>query len=512
MKSQPYSIAAYCIVILLAAISFAYAMVKPLNHNEHMYISAALLSQHNTIYTDFAFVQMPYLPLFYNVHYQLTATHHYLLWGRICSWAVTVATGVLLFILMRRRTPTRWLSFTILPLFLLNQVILDVQAESSNYAIPLGASVIAFACIVYAIQHPRLAPWLAASGGIALALATGTKLYYIVCFIPFTVVLVCYPREKSLRQRIVGYILPFFVGSAVGLLPVAWFWVRDPAAFWFNNIGFHTTNTLWRWSLGQTFAMTPGGKITFFLRLLFALPSNIIFLGLVPTCAIVVLTWQRHRRELLQHLPPSMVLALLLAFTTTTTLFTATPMVLQHASMPIPFVLFAFISSFSAPIVSIARRQRYALLLTGMLLATLGASGSTLLSHSPQLIQPAQWEVFNLHRTAQELQQFVPEGGTIATLSPLYALEANRTIYPELASGPFFYRVGDVLSEEQRQRFVGTSPNSICTLLKQMPPDAILVGFEDMPFLEEPLYTCAKDMGYTVIPDKLAGQGIVYTR
>ena len=42
--------------------------------------------------------------------------------------------------------------------------------------------------------------------------------------------------------------------------------------------------------------------------------------------------------------------------------------------------------------------------------------------------------------------------GKIATLSPLYAIEANLPIYHELATGPFLYRVGDLLRPEQRKQ------------------------------------------------------------
>lgn len=512
-KANRHGIITALWIVLLAIGSFAYAMTKPLDHNEHMYISAARLLQDNTLYSDFAFLQMPYLPYLYNAFYQLSDTHHYLLWGRIWSWGLTLSAGVLLFALLRRNRPGWGGTWAILPLFLLNQTILGILAESSNYALPLAASVVAFALVTHALEGPPYEGWFAAGGGFALALAIGTKLYYGICFLPFVLVMLLYPRRAGLRHRIVQYVLPMLAGGMVGLLPAALLLLHDPQAFWFNNIEFHTTNTLWRESLGRSFAITPIGKMTFFLFLVFAKPSNIIFLALVPMGALVVLELRPYGRNMLHHLAPGTLLALLLALTTTATLFVPTPMVLQHAAMPIPFVLLV-LCSFSFPIVSIAGQRRHTLLLTGVLLVTSGAGVSTLLPMLPRFVQPAQWEGIALHRAARELQQIVGEGKRIATLSPLYALEANLTIYPELASGPFLYRVGDLLDEEQRQRNMGTSPGSICGLLRRTPPDAILVGFEDETYLEKPLHECAIQIGYISLPRRLRGRmrkrGTVY--
>ncbi len=38
----------------------------------------------------------------------------------------------------------------------------------------------------------------------------------------------------------------------------------------------------------------------------------------------------------------------------------------------------------------------------------------------------------------------------LATVSPVYAIESGLGIYPELSTGSFVLRIGDLLSEEQR--------------------------------------------------------------
>jgi hypothetical protein len=86
----------------------------------------------------------------------------------------------------------------------------------------------------------------------------------------------------------------------------------------------------------------------------------------------------------------------------------------------------------------------------------------------------------------------------VATLSPLFAVEARLPIYPELATGPFLYRVGDLIPPEQRKRFVATSPRSVGALLAADPPGAIVVGVEGD--LDDPLVEYASAPGYRKVP------------
>jgi hypothetical protein len=97
----------------------------------------------------------------------------------------------------------------------------------------------------------------------------------------------------------------------------------------------------------------------------------------------------------------------------------------------------------------------------------------------------------------------------IATLSPLFVIESNLPIYSELSTGPFLYRVGDLLTPEQRNRFVGTSPKSIGYLFAEDPPAAILIGFEGA--LDKPLVEYAIIHNYKKI-DVIGFGGELYVR
>jgi hypothetical protein len=82
----------------------------------------------------------------------------------------------------------------------------------------------------------------------------------------------------------------------------------------------------------------------------------------------------------------------------------------------------------------------------------------------------------------------------VATLSPVYALEGGLEIYRELATGSFVFRIGDLLSDAERARYVATSFTTLAALLDADPPAAILIGDEGDS--ELPLLEYAESRGY----------------
>ena len=65
-------------LILLSGI-FSYMMISHRWYDENMYISAGELIQNNSLYKDFAFLQMPYLPIVYGAIFKLMGTSYHLL-------------------------------------------------------------------------------------------------------------------------------------------------------------------------------------------------------------------------------------------------------------------------------------------------------------------------------------------------------------------------------------------------------------------------------------------------
>ena len=86
-----------------------------------------------------------------------------------------------------------------------------------------------------------------------------------------------------------------------------------------------------------------------------------------------------------------------------------------------------------------------------------------------------------IHHDGQEIRALLAQAGLqgkIATLSPLYPLEADLPVYTELATGLLYYRIRDILSAQERARYHIVSPRDINELLEADPPAAILTGPE----------------------------------
>ena len=109
--------------------------------------------------------------------------------------------------------------------------------------------------------------------------------------------------------------------------------------------------------------------------------------------------------------------------------------------------------------------------------------------------KPDAWVPMQVHRTATDIAGNTKEPKLILTLAPLFALEGGCDIYPELSAGAFTYRIGNLMSEADRQATRTAGPEQLKALAELSPPSAIIVGAEPPYFssLEEPLESLAGD-------------------
>jgi hypothetical protein len=217
-----------------------------------------------------------------------------------------------------------------------------------------------------------------------------------------------------------------------------------------------------------------------------------------------------------------LVLSGLLLLFFTVIAFTPTPLQPQYFAAPIPF-LFIFLAVLlrrARTGISSIWQDRGAFALVAISLAI---SAPPIVSNSLAASTIGNWAGISYHRTAHEVRRILetqtsiaPHHTNVATLSPLYALEANLPIYEELATGAFLYRVGDLLTAEERLRYVGTSPDTIHALLDRDPPAAILVGYytnHPLEYLEQPLVEYARTRNYrAIVADVFPENIVLYVR
>jgi len=127
------------------------------------------------------------------------------------------------------------------------------------------------------------------------------------------------------------------------------------------------------------------------------------------------------------------------------------------------------------------------------------------------LRDPSQWPPVQLHAVATDVRGYVGKG-RVLTLQPMLPLETGLDVYPFTANGPFSWRTSLLLTPQRRLEYDVTSPEELPALLREMPPDAIIVGLEapnagferqDLGGLERPFSEYAQENGYeavTLIP------------
>lgn len=501
--------------ILLFAIVGAFARIMTsLDHNEHMYISASvLLAQGQVPYRDFAYLQTPYLPLLYgNLFKLLGVNSYYLFTGKLISFLFLGTSSITVFLLARRVSNNTFISLSVPTLFLLNMTIINPATEVSNYIMPLAFSILGFYVFIVSIEN-KIRPFGIALAGFFLAIAIGVKLTYATLVVPFIATSLLYPLSEhsvaiTAKRRISYVLFPFVAGIAIGLLPM-FFFLSDFKSLLFNNLGYHNVNAQWRQLTGYTGPLSLHSKLAYARQVFFRADNLIVLLGIMLGLRVSINRVQPIRWTLTQ-IPIGASLAFLLVLIAVPTALAPTPSCHQYFAMPVSFLFLLLVYS----VASRGMATVYRRLLLILVVVSLAYNGPFLLMSLQKLTHRDRWSGLYVHDVSMKVRNVLIDKTTdanlkIATLSPLFVIESNLPIYSELSTGPFLYRVGDLLTPEDRKHFVGTSPQSITDLFNKEPPVAILVGFEGE--LDDPLVAYAITNNYSKV-DIAGFGGMLYVR
>jgi hypothetical protein len=487
---------------LLFVFLFSAIMICPVSHDEHLYVTAGILNQDYTLYIDFGYLQTPYLPILYSSCFNVLGTTYYLLVAKILCFLFMTVSAVFVYLILFRITMDLYGSMGLFLLFMLDNIILLTAGYSTASVMPMAFSLLAFYLFMEGVTSEKISLLFVFGCGFALAISAGTKLYYCSFFPPYVLTALFFPRRVSFRERVLRGTVPLVLGITVGSIPVLLYLFHDREAFVFHNWGYHTLNTAWRESIGYTRSMSIPGKIAYVLGWM-ATPSALVlmagFLFLVFKNCNESKTCQLRSWIVSTPLAP---LALLLILFSTFAIFLATPIWPYYLSLPIPYMIILMGVLFGR--LSIGNRTQCKRLLVCMVLCLVLADKGRFFKYFLYLPETDRWSGIAVHRTACKIREAlspIGEGEKMATLSPLYAAEAGISIYRELATGPFLYRIGDLMPESKINQFQTTSPRTLFHLLDQDPPRAILVGLQKEYGLESPFIEYAEKNNYQLLPE-----------
>lgn len=492
------------VAIVIAAMTiflFGSAMRGGFDHDENLYCTAgALTASGHIMYKDFAFLQMPLLPVIYAFLFTLFKTTNYLLVGRVFSVACSILTMFLVLIAFlnafhRQRLTGLFLGTVAIVLYTFNKEVGIAGSFAWNHSLAILCILLAYLILVSLdfSKPPETASMFLV--GFLNGAAISTRLSFAFATLVFFLILAFFiPVSLSIRYKKI--LLPFLAGVIVPSGVAIYYFFLAPHAFFFDTIQYFFITGNQRWFPGWHAVIGFKEKLLMAFKVLTD-PSYLVILILFFFSSFLTVSgyklpgWRKTPIVLASSLAVAMFIAA----------FVVTPMHDPYFAPSIPFLLITMAYAFSDQISAVNReRGKKIIACSGMLLIVLYIVPVTLydqrvLKNFETAFSTKDWTPTKVYTISEKVSEIAGSGKIILTLEPIFALEAGERIYQELSTGPFLFRYGRFLSDAQRRIAVSTDSSSLSSLLQKNPPDAILVGLERIS-LEAPLIEYAIHSGW----------------
>lgn len=478
---------------------FARIMSFPVRHDEQFYVPAGALFSAGGLYRDFGYNHLPNLPILLSSIYQLIATDHYLLVGRLMIFAFWILGAASILLVARRAHASLPLTIFASALYLTNPVLIGQAGMSvSNNFIPIPLSLLGVHFFTAGTDRDRPRRWYLFASGFAVALAMGFKANYIFLAPCFAIAALLASPRLSWAERLTRIVAPFVLGGVIGGLPTLAYLASDPDGFLAHVVRYHREAQVGYWSANSDLdgakAMGFGQKAMLAHSLWVLGAGGLIPLAMMFLFAVMAMARGfRSAARALWSLPLMLAMSLFLLGAAIS--FVPTPAFPQYFAPPIIFGIAAILFLWDR--LDERERQEARPFLVAATCFALLSGGPQLFAAAPQLASPRQWTGLAVHRDAMHLAALARNSpGPVATLAPIYVLEGGRQVYPELASAFVNYRVGDFLRQHEAAHYrYLTSPTAIGALLERRPPGALLVGTEgaiELPLVDYARRHCAR--------------------
>lgn len=508
------ALAGAAVVVVLAV--FARVMCEGIGHDEHIYVGAGALIGRYALYQEVSYVHLPNLPILLHAILGDSPGYHFLA-ARLLIFVCWVAFLFAFAALCWRLSKSVLITSLALLLVVTNPLLIDQPAMLVATALfPICLATFGFLFFVLATERAAKRTVYVFLCGIFLSLAIGFKANYIIVVPPFVVAAFLLPRSLSVSDRLRRMVLPMGLGGLVAGLPALYYLLVHTDAFLFDTFEYFTGPHRAYWSEPARAATVTGlslpSRILFAYRLWGTGATVVILVGIFYCLAVFAMA--RDRKAAWRQLTTYPILvALALTVLGVLISFIVKPAFPQYYMPPIPFTILLAVCLLA--VMTTEQRLHARPLIAALAAGAFVLGAPQLLQDLPRLAKPSTWTGLQVHDTARRIREHLNLEGRrprLATLSPIYAVDAGLDIYPQLASGPFYYRIGDYLTAEQRAAYNITSPSTIGELFDAAPPDAILVGHEGE--LDDPLEAYALSHGYIKVTEPLGadryGDSILY--
>jgi hypothetical protein len=489
------------VMLMMTILLFGSGMQQRFDHDENLYCTAgALITSGQVMYKDFAYLQMPLLPVIYAFLFTLFKTTNYLFAGRVFSVTCSILTMFLVliaFIHASRKQRVRGvvLGISATVLYSFNPEILYAGSKAWNHSFPILCILLAYlilASLDFSKPFKRGTLFLV---GFLNGIAVFTRISFAFAGLVFFLVLAFFvPVSRSISYK--KLLLPFLAGATLPSVVAVYYFFQAPDSFIFDTIQYFRVTGAQRWLPGLQDTIDFKAKLVMSFNV-FTHPSYLALLMLfVFSCILAVSTYNRlDGRKIPLVLSSSLAVAMVFAA------FLVTPMHVQYFAAPIPFLLVTIAYAVSGNISAGDKRSRKNIIVhVGAVIIVLSAimvslSEKQTLGNIKIVLSKENWTPSHVYDISKKIAEIAGTDKLILTLAPIFALEGGERIYPELSSGPFLFRYGRFLSDSQRHDAMSIDSHSLPALLQKKPPDAILVGVEYI-FLEDSLIEYAEISGW----------------
>lgn len=458
--------------IAVLVILFAKSMFRSFDHDENMYVTAAVMLSKGLIpYRDFPYTHLPnllfiYLPFVSIFKEKLFITR---LINVVASWVYLF----LLFTLIRENlNKYKWSSlssflFTLSLIF--NSIFIYTSGLSWNHDIPVLFLILSI-LLLYSLMD-NSSPAKALMLGFSLGMASFSRISYSFFLIPARLILGNLPEGQRLNKF-------FYLGVIISSIPSVILFFICPNRFILHTITSHLLDSEFWKVHGYQSTLTLSGKLNYIAHIFIGDLTNFSLILLLVTVYFLTLLKGNYKDRKFK------LLTLLLVFS------------IPGAILPSPLWLQYLFPLIPISILVISRgiyllTPKFALILPIFLIIF---SAKNILIYGELLKKLNHTELYVpniIHFQGEKLKELCYPG-KVLTLCPIYPVEANLNIYPAFADGPFTWRY--FFYSKKAPAYIVT-PKSLPSFLRTDPPSCVLVKCEKR-ILERPLIRWAEENGY----------------
>jgi hypothetical protein len=226
-----HSVVMWLLIALQLCLLVFFAFNRLVDGDEGFYLSAAReVSQGRTLYADFFYPQMPYLPYIFSVFAGKGFTTLFM--TRMASVLAGILTTILFYLFIKRLASDKTVITILMTLYIFSGLIVSWHSVAKTFAWSDLFLMGAFLSLASFIRSPKV--WQPILCGALMALAVNTRLVLLPLVVVFCVPFII-NSGKQFLQRTMAYFAPLLVFSIPSLI----YLIRDTRRFMFDNLGFH---------------------------------------------------------------------------------------------------------------------------------------------------------------------------------------------------------------------------------------------------------------------------------